>query len=148
MLHGLPAGYHRELQEDKEPLFDTVDTLDLVLPAITGAVTTVRFDVAAMRDACAAEGLYATDLAEALVKTGVPFREAHRRTGALLKELAGRDGTLTSMTDKEWDAFGVPGGRALLDPDASVAAHATPGGPSAQSVRAQVDALEALLAGR
>jgi argininosuccinate lyase len=78
----------------------------------------------------------------------VPFREAHRRTGALLKELAGRDGTLTSMTDKEWDAFGVPGGRALLDPDASVAAHATPGGPSAQSVRAQVDALEALLAGR
>ncbi len=148
MLHGLPAGYHRDLQEDKEPLFDAVDTLDLVLPAITGAVATVRFDVSAMRDACAAEGLYATDLAEALVKAGVPFREAHRRTGALLKELAGRGGTLTSMTDEEWEAFGVPGGRALLDPDASVAAHAIPGGPSAQSVRAQADALEAFLAGR
>ena len=148
MLHGLPVGYHRDLQEDKEPLFDAVDTLDLVLPAITGAVATVRFDVSAMRDACAAEGLYATDLAEALVKAGVPFREAHRRTGALLKELAGRGGTLTSMTDEEWEAFGVPGGRALLDPDASVAAHAIPGGPSAQSVRAQADALEAFLAGR
>ena len=148
MLHGLPVGYHRDLQEDKEPLFDAVDTLDLVLPAITGAVATVRFDVSAMRDACAAEGLYATDLAEALVKAGVPFREAHRRTGALLKELAGRGGTLTSMTDEEWEVFGVPGGRALLDPDASVAAHAIPGGPSAQSVRAQADALEAFLAGR
>ncbi len=109
MLHGLPVGYHRDLQEDKEPLFDAVDTLDLVVPAITGAMATVRFDVSAMRDACAAEGLYATDLAEALVKAGVPFREAHRRTGALLKELAGRGGTLTSMTDEEWEAFGVPG---------------------------------------
>ena len=148
MLHGLPVGYHRDLQEDKEPLFDAVDTLDLVLPAITGAVATVRFDVSAIRDACAAEGLYATDLAEALVKAGVPFREAHRRTGALLKELADRGGTLTSMTDEEWEVFGVPGGRGLLDPDASVGAHATPGGPSAQSVRAQADALEAFLAGR
>jgi argininosuccinate lyase len=101
-----------------------------------------------MRAACAAEGLYATDLAEALVKAGVPFREAHRRTGALLKELADRGGSLAAMTGEEWEAFGVPGGGALLDPDASVAAHATPGGPSAQSVRAQADALAAFLTGR
>ncbi len=67
LLQGLPLGYHRDLQEDKEPAFDAADTLELVLPALTGAVATMRFDAEAMRAACADEGLYATDLAEALV---------------------------------------------------------------------------------
>src|SRR5205814_2339875 len=60
-LQGLPLGYHRDLQEDKEPAFDAADTIELCLPAITGAVATVRFDPEAMRAACEAEGLYATD---------------------------------------------------------------------------------------
>ncbi len=148
MLQGLPAGYHRDLQEDKEPAFDAADTLELVLPALTGAVATVRFDEAAMRAACASEGLYATDLAEALVRSGVPFREAHRRTGGLLKELAARGGTLAGMDAEGWAAFGVPDGSRMLDPDASVAAHAMPGGPSVASVRSQAEALTALVAAR
>ncbi len=88
VLQGLPLGYHRDLQEDKEPAFDAADTLELVLPALVGAVDSVRFDADAMRASAADEGLYATDLAEALVRDGVPFREAHRRTGELLKGLA------------------------------------------------------------
>jgi argininosuccinate lyase len=147
LLQGLPLGYHRDLQEDKEPLFDAADTLELALPAITGAVATVRFDTAAMRAACADDGLYATDLAEALVKAGVPFREAHRRTGELLRDLDESGRSLGDLGAGEWVAFGVPGGAAMLDPDASVAARSMPGGPSPESVGAQIEALQQQLSG-
>jgi len=141
LLQGLPLGYHRDLQEDKEPAFDAADTLELVLTALTGAVTTLRFHPEAMREACAAEGLYATDLAEALVRDGVPFREAHRRTGELLKR-AGADGrALADLTVDEWKEFGIGDGAALLDPDRSVAARTIAGGPSPDGVRSQADAL-------
>jgi argininosuccinate lyase len=148
VLQGLPLGYHRDLQEDKEPAFDAADTLELVLPAMVGAVDSMRFDGPAMRAAAAEDGLYATDLAEALVRGGVPFREAHRRTGALLKELAAHERTVRDLTPEEWQAFGVAGGGALLDPDASVRARTMPGGPSPASVTAQAEAVAAALAAR
>ena len=148
LLQGLPLGYHRDLQEDKEPVFDTVDTLELVLPAITGAVATMRFDAAAMRGACSDDGLYATDLAEALVLTGVPFREAHGRIGELLRRVDEQGRTLADLTTVEWKDLGVPDGAAVLDPDRSVSARTTPGGPSPESVRAQADALERIIADR
>ena len=148
LLQGLPLGYHRDLQEDKEPLFDAADTLELVLPALIGAVATVRFDLEAMRRAAEAEGLYATDLAEALVASGVPFREAHRRTGLLLKELAAAKRTLRDLTPEEWSSFGVPDGAALLDPDHAVRARSAAGGPSPGSVRAQANTLQRILSER
>jgi argininosuccinate lyase len=148
LLQGLPLGYHRDLQEDKEPAFDAADTLELVLPALTGAVSTIRFDAGAMRAACAIEGLYATDLAEALARDGVPFREAHRRTGELLKRVGEEGRSLAELTDDEWKTFGVADGAALLDPDRSVAARTIAGGPSPDSVRHQADALERTIAGR
>ena len=141
LLQGLPLGYHRDLQEDKEPAFDAADTLELVLPALAGAVATMAFDVEAMRAACGNEGLYATDLAEALVRSGVPFREAHRRTGELLKRVDEEGRTLADLTDDEWERFGVPEGSGVLDPDRSVRARTTAGGPSPDSVRAQADSL-------
>src|SRR5206468_5356122 len=110
ILQGLPLGYHRDLQEDKEPAFDAADTLALVLPAVTGAVHTLRFDVDAMRAACDDDGLYATDLAEALVATGVPFRDAHRRMGELLRRLEDEGGSLRGLSEDAWLAFGVPHG--------------------------------------
>ena len=142
LLQGLPLGYQRDLQEDKEPVFDAADTLELVLPALSGAVATMRFDAGAMRAACSNEGLYATDLAEALVGGGVPFREAHRRTGELLKGVDAEGRALADLTDAEWMAFGVPDGAAMLNPTRSVAARTAVGGPSPESVRAQADALE------
>jgi argininosuccinate lyase len=145
-LQGLPLGYHRDLQEDKEPAFDAADTVERVLPALTGAVETVRFDVDAMRVACRDEDLYATDLAEALVARGVPFREAHRRTGELLRALDERAGSLRDLSDEAWAAFGLDHGSALLDPDRSVAARSGPGGPAPASVKGQIDALDAALA--
>jgi argininosuccinate lyase len=148
LLQGLPLGYHRDLQEDKEPVFDAAETLELVLPAVTGATATVRFDVEAMRAACDAEGLYATDLAEALVTDGVPFREAHRRTGELLKRAEDQGRTLRELELDEWEAFGVPEGARFLDAEASVAARGGPGGPSPASVRAQAEVLDAILAAR
>ena len=145
MLQGLPLGYQRDLQEDKEPAFDAMATLLGVTRALRGAVATLRIDTAAMREACADPGLYATDVAEALVKTGVPFREAHRRTGEFLKRLDADGRILRDATPQEWEAFGVPAGGALLDPDASIAARPGPGGPSPTSVVRQCDALDAIL---
>jgi argininosuccinate lyase len=148
LLQGLPLGYHRDLQEDKEPLFDAADTLELVLPALIGAVESVRWHPEAMRRAAEADGLYATDLAEALVAAGVPFREAHRRTGELLRTLAEEKRSLRDLTDDEWAAFGVSDGAAYLDPDHAIRARTMAGGPSSDSVRSQADALERLLAER
>jgi argininosuccinate lyase len=148
LLQGLPLGYHRDLQEDKEPAFDAADTLELVLPAMTGAISTVRFDAEAMRASCGAEGLYATDIAEALVRDGVPFRDAHRRTGELLKRVDEEGRSLADLTDEEWTAFGLAGGAELLDTDRSVASRTMAGGPPAESVRSQADALERTIAGR
>jgi argininosuccinate lyase len=148
LLQGLPLGYHRDLQEDKEPAFDAADTLELVLPALSGAVRTTRFHPDVMRAACAAEGLYATDVSEALVARGVPFREAHRRTGELLRSLDAHGRSMSDLTDEEWDELGVSGGASLLDPDRSVGARSMSGGPSPGSVRAQAEEAGAALAQR
>jgi len=145
LTSALPSGYHRDLQEDKEPGFDAAETMNLVLPALTGCVATLRFVPEVMRAATADEDLYATDLAESLVVAGAPFREAHRRTGELLKDLSGRGRALRDLSDEEWEAFGVPDGAALLDPDVSISARIMAGGPSPESVRAQVSAVEARL---
>ena len=148
VLQGLPLGYHRDLQEDKEPVFDAADTLSLVLPALIGTIRTLVFDPEAMRRGCDDVGLYATDVAEALVRLGVPFRDAHRRTGELLRRLDSDGRGLRDLTAEEWAEFGVPDGASLLDPHAAVRARGGPGGPSPGSVRNQADALEARLEAR
>jgi argininosuccinate lyase len=80
-LKALPLAYNRDLQEDKEPVFDSVDTLELLLPAMTGLVATLTFDNARLA-ALAPQGFsLATDIAEWLVREGVPFRVAHERPG-------------------------------------------------------------------
>ncbi len=145
-LHGLPLGYHRDLQEDKEALFDAVYTVEAVLAALAGCVDTVRFHPEAMRRAAGAPALYATDVAEALVARGMPFREAHRRVGELLRRLEAEGRTLADLTDAEWAELGLPGGAALLDPDRAVRARGGPGGPAPERVLEQVAALEGLLA--
>jgi argininosuccinate lyase len=83
-LKGLPLAYDRDLQEDKEPVFDAVDTLLLVLPAVAGLVATLRFNSERIAAGAAAGYALATDLAELLVRRGVPFREAHEMVGHLV----------------------------------------------------------------
>jgi len=84
MLKGLPSGYSKDLQEDKAALFDAFDTLALLLPAVTGTVATMRIDERRCEAAVDA-GMLLTDLADALVEAGIPFREAHQRVGALAR---------------------------------------------------------------
>jgi argininosuccinate lyase len=101
MLKGLPLAYDRDLQEDKEPAFDAVDQLLLVLPALTGLVATMTVDTGRMA-AAAPEGFaLATDVAEWLVREGIPFREAHEVAGALVRECERRGAELTDLTDDE-----------------------------------------------
>ncbi len=145
VLNGLPLGYHRDLQEDKEPVFDAVDTLVAVLDAMTGCVQTLTFHPEVMREAAEDPTLYATDVAETLAAGGVPFREAHRRVGVLLRRLDAESRTLGDLTGPEWAALGLPEGAGLLDPDRAVATRAVPGGPSADSVRAQIETLSRML---
>jgi len=84
-LKGLPLAYNRDLQEDKEPVFDSVRTLEVVLPAFTGMVATLRFDTARMAELAPQGFSLATDVAEWLVKNRVPFREAHEISGSLVR---------------------------------------------------------------
>lgn len=123
-MKGLPLAYNRDLQEDKEPLFDAVGTLQLMLPALGQTIGLLRFDPSALAAAAGDPALLATDEAEALVRDGVPFRDAHERIGAAV-----RGGTL------------VPAGNASM----SIAARRAPG-PSPDSVQAQLIEAAARLA--
>jgi argininosuccinate lyase len=83
-LKGLPLAYNRDLQEDKEPVFDSIDTLKVLLPAFSGMVQTMQFDLDRLERLAPAGFSLATDVAEWLVKQQVPFREAHEITGRLV----------------------------------------------------------------
>ncbi|MFZ9751641.1 MAG: argininosuccinate lyase, partial [Candidatus Nanopelagicales bacterium] len=93
VLKALPFGYNRDLQEDKEALFDSVDQINLVLPAMVGLIATLRVDRDKLESAALSQHAAATDVADYLVRKGMPFREAHRITGelVLLAEEAGVD---------------------------------------------------------
>jgi argininosuccinate lyase len=98
-LKGLPLAYNRDLQEDKEPVFDSIETLEVLLPAFTGMVQTLHFDTDRMR-ALAPEGYsLATDVAEWLVKQHVPFRDAHEITGVLVSFAESRGIGLEEVDD-------------------------------------------------
>lgn len=83
-LKGLPLSYNKDLQEDKEPLFDAVDTISRILPAVTGMISAATFQVEEMRQQALSPYLATTDLAEWLVQRGMPFREAHALIGGLV----------------------------------------------------------------
>ena len=142
LLKGLPTGYNRDLQEDKEPLFDAVDSLLLVVPALAGAVRASAFRpdrIAAALDS----QLLATDLADHLVRRGVPFRESHEAVGRLVRRAEEEECALEELPD---DAFreAHPGFgddvRACFDWERSVEARDTVGGTSRRAVREQMDA--------
>ncbi len=98
-LKGLPLAYNRDLQEDKEPVFDAADTLEVLLPAVSGMIATLKFNTERM-EALAPQGFaLATDIAEWLVRQGVPFREAHELSGAAVKQAESRGVELWDLTD-------------------------------------------------
>jgi argininosuccinate lyase len=100
-LKAQPLGYNRDLQEDKEPVFDSVAQLELVLPAMAGLVGTLRFDVDRMAELAPVGYTLATDVAEWLVRRGVPFRVAHEAAGAAVRAAEARGVGLEQLTDDE-----------------------------------------------
>jgi argininosuccinate lyase len=105
-MHALPLAYSKDLQEDKEPLFDAVDNLEVCLEAATGMLDGISFNRERLADAAGDEMLAATDLADALVQEGVPFREAHGLVGGLVRSAIDSGKALSELTDAELD--GVP----------------------------------------
>ncbi len=144
-LKGLPLAYNRDLQEDKEPVFDAVDTLAVALPAVAGMVTSLTFDHERLSAAAADPFVLATDLAEALVEAGVPFRWAHERVGRLVAEAEQRCIGLDALIEAEGlQALPELGGTdlaSLLDPVRAVARRASSLGPAPERVRVQFEDL-------
>ena len=104
-LKALPLAYNRDLQEDKEPVFDAVDTLEVLLPAFTGMVATMRFDLERMQELAPQGFSLATDIAEWLVREGVPFREAHEISGACVRVCEERGIELDELSDADFAAI-------------------------------------------
>ncbi len=136
-LKGLPLAYNRDLQEDKEPLFDSVDTVELALAALGGMLSTATFRTDAMAVAADSPTAAATDLAELLVERGVPFRDAHAVVGAIVRTSID-DGVPLDELVAAHPQLG-PGAVPLLAPGASVARRTTPGGGGPAPVAAQID---------
>jgi argininosuccinate lyase len=101
VLHGLPLTYNKDLQEDKEPLFDTIDTLELCLRVASAMLASTEFDRARMASAASDEFIAATDVADLLVRRGVPFREAHGIVGGMVRAAVDRGKRLSELTQDE-----------------------------------------------
>lgn len=143
VLKGLPLAYNRDLQEDKEPLFDAVDQVTLGLRAIAGLIESSTFDTGAMAAAADVPTAAATDLAEYLVAGGLPFRDAHAVVGAIVRRHLDGEGTMAELVAAEPqlgdDAL------ALLAPGASVQRRSTPGGAGPDPVSGQLASARACL---
>jgi len=141
MLKGLPFAYNRDLQEDKEPLFDSIDTVLLVLPAVTGMVATTEFDREKMALAAPLGFSLATEIADYLVRAKIPFAHAHEAAGkcVALCESSGRQ--LHQLTDQEFASIHPElkaGVRDVLTVHGALESRTTIGGTSPQSFAAQI----------
>jgi argininosuccinate lyase len=149
-MKGLPLAYNSDMQEDKEPLFDSVDTLDGILRVLPPLLSSLSFDRARMRQAAATHFSTATDLADYLVRKGLPFREAHAIVGQIVRYGLDQGKGLETMTPDELRRFSP-----LIDDDvgaavtleASLAARAVPGGTAPEAVRRSLDVARRLVAG-
>ena len=145
-LKGLPLAYNRDLQEDKEPVFDSVETLEVLLPAFTGMVATLTFHTDRMAELAPQGFSLATDVADWLVRQGVPFREAHEHSGALVALCEGRGVELHEATDAELAGISsklTPAVRVVLSVEGSIASRSGVGGTAPARVVEQLAQLTA-----
>lgn len=141
MVKSVPSGYNKDLQEDKRLLFSALDALFALLPATRETVAQLRFNEQPLADAVNDESLVATDIADELVRRGVPFREAHGVVGRLLRAADAAGCSVSELPDAAWGAAHpklLEGGRPDLSALASVEARAVPGATSRQAVLAQI----------
>ena len=146
-LKGLPTAYARDLQEDKEAVFDQVDTLEVLLPAFAGMVATLTFNKDRLEEQAPTGFALATDLAEWLVRQGVPFRHAHELSGACVKLAEGRGCELADLDDDDFarvfadwvPADRAPEVRSVLTAGGAVRARRGQGGTAPERVKEQMD---------
>src|SRR4051812_41404156 len=148
-LHSLPLTYNKDLQEDKEPLFDTVDTLELTLSVAREMVRTLSFDRAALDAAASDEFLGATDLADLLVRRGVPFRESHGMVAGLVRRALERGGTLSDLSAEDVAelAPALDGSLSEVLAGGWLESKVSEGGTSLERVREQLGRARAVLRG-
>ncbi|PPJ18930.1 argininosuccinate lyase [Nocardia nova] len=148
-LKAQPLAYNRDLQEDKEPLFDSVAQLELLLPAIAGLVSTLTFHTERMAELAPAGYTLATDIAEWLVRQGVPFRVAHEAAGACVRAAEARGVGLDELTDAEFAAVDpalTPQVREVLTVQGSIASRNSRGGTAGVRVAEQLGEVRATAA--
>jgi argininosuccinate lyase len=140
-LKALPLAYNRDLQEDKEPVFDAVDTLELLLPAFAGMVATLRFDTERLASLAPQGFSLATDVAEWLVRQGVAFRVAHEVAGACVRHCEERGVELWDLTDEDLALLSphlTPAVHEVLTVEGSLASRDAKGGTAPDRVREQL----------
>ena len=148
-LKGMPFAYNRDLQEDKEPVFDAVDQLLLVLPAVTGMIATLRFDTVRISMSAPEGFALATDIAEWLVRNGVPFRDAHEIAGACVRAAEERGIELWDLEDADFAGISAaltPDVREVLSLEGSVSSRASYGGTAPVRVREQLAEVRSVVA--
>jgi argininosuccinate lyase len=141
-LKGLPLAYNRDLQEDKEPVFDGVDTLEVLLPAFAGMIATVRFNTDRLESLAPQGFSLATDIAEWLVRQGVSFRVAHEIAGACVRECESRGIELWNLSDEDLAAISThltPAVRTVLSVRGSLESRDSKGGTAPVRVREQLE---------
>ncbi|MEV4621897.1 argininosuccinate lyase [Asanoa sp. NPDC049573] len=149
MLKGLPLTYDRDMQEDKEPVFDAVDTLELLLPALAGMIATMTVRSDRLAAAAPVGFTLATEVADWLVRRGVPFRDAHEVTGKLVSLCVARDCAMDELSDDDLRQVSPlldPEVRTVLSVESALASRTTPGstgpGPVADQLASVQDKLE------
>ncbi|MCL3860077.1 argininosuccinate lyase [Actinotalea sp. K2] len=141
-LKGLPLAYNRDLQEDKEPVFDQVDTLSVLLPAFAGMVATLTFDTDRMASLAPQGFSLATDIAEWLVRQGVPFRVAHEVAGSCVRVCEDRGIELWDLSEADLVAISphlTPSVREVLTVEGSLASRSATGGTAPARVAEQLE---------
>jgi argininosuccinate lyase len=152
VMHALALTYNKDLQEDKEHLFDAVDTLELTLAAATGMIAGVSFDRERLREAAADELIAATDVADLLVRLGLPFREAHGIVAGLVRTALDRERPLSGLTRDELAAHSETLAaheeeyRTVLQQDSWLESKVSEGGTALARVREQIEAARGALA--
>lgn len=142
-LKGLPLAYNKDLQEDKEALFDAADTVRLVLLALDGLLGSLRFDTARMAAAADSPYAAAVDLAELLVERGMPFRDAHALIGGLVRRALAGEAPLAELVAATPELG--PEAATVLQPGAAVTRRTTPGGAGPAAVAVQLVAYRAVV---
>jgi argininosuccinate lyase len=148
VLHGLPLTYNKDLQEDKERLFDAVDTLELTIAAAAGMLAAISFNRERMAEAAADEFPAATDIADLLVKRGMPFRQAHGVVAGLVRTAVDSDRTLSELSEDEVREHApelVPGYHELLAEGAWLESKISEGGTALPRVQEQLQRARAAL---